>query len=152
MDSDEGASPGTACEDWQDAFCDYDRECGPLYDCRTEVRSVLCKSVSAARRCASALGASPCSDPPDGCSLEDIADVEAAAAACRTFIRRLCDVSVACGTARDQCEAEAKASLDCSVIDVVAPSYDRCLDELGTLSCTTIELPESCVDVFDNLI
>jgi hypothetical protein len=34
----------------------------------------------------------------------------------------------------------------------VAPSYDQCLDELGTLSCTTIELPESCVDVFDNLI
>lgn len=151
-DEDGGTDESSGCEAWQDAFCDYDRNCDGLYDCNTEVRWVTCRSDSEAERCASALDSASCEDPPEDCGLEETIDADPARAACRTFIRELCEDSARCGQSPDACATDAEASLKCSSMDVVSPSYPDCFEDLQAQSCSAGELPSSCLNIFADLI
>lgn len=142
-----GGSGGTrgrgtpACQDWQDALCDFAAdECGlaPRDFCDTQYLGIECLSDDKASACSSAFQAASCGAPPPNCDFADIADPAPAMAKCETFFRTVCELEMRCGGIRpvDQCVTEVMAMKgDCSNALSVDLRYEDCMDSLKSTSC-----------------
>jgi hypothetical protein len=154
-DDGEGSSPGrgsAACQDWQDAICDFaSGECGVIDRpaCDDNYTAISCNSDDRASDCANAFNQATCAAPPASCDLSDLADPAPAQQACTELLSRLCARAVACGMSASAvtCTEEAGAQIDCSLAIGYTLGYDDCLDAVDALSCTAVVLPDVCDDV-----
>lgn len=64
----------------------------------------------------------------------------AAPAKCEAFKGTLCARIVECGASTQrECLDQLSVSIDCATVADVAPSYDACLSELRTFSCSVLD-------------
>ncbi len=143
-----------ACQDYQDALCDWVTRCSPgvpRESCDLVARSIVCREgADDAERCAVAIDASHCNNPPSQCELVDVADAEAARPACEAYLQGVCEAELRCSPelSASDCYAEKAQSLDCSlVIGVKQPGFARCLSDLPEVACDGSLIPESCRDI-----
>src|SRR5690349_12697729 len=140
-DDDDDSPPGrgsVACQDFQDAFCDYASDrCGSTArsDCDHSFKGIECKSDDAASRCANGLNDATCGQPVSGCDFNAIIDPAPAVARCEQLFDRICTHFVDCGTfpTRDSCEPLMTAGLDCSNAVSTSLTYEDCLEQVDDL-------------------
>ena len=79
-----------------------------------------------------------------------------AAQKCDSLVSLLCARAIEClndGTTQDQCVSLVKTDLNCADADAVSSTYDACVSDVQSTSCTlllannTINLPATCMDV-----
>jgi hypothetical protein len=141
-----------ACQQWQDALCDYAVGCGAMTrkDCDAQYQGVTCKSDDVATNCADKFRQSSCGHAPTSCDLDGIADPGPAARACDQLVQRFCERSVMCGISdtQDAClMTPAVQGIDCGKAIAYRLAYEQCLEEVQTLDCTLLQLPNVCNDV-----
>jgi hypothetical protein len=155
-DDDDGddSGPGrgsAACQDWQDAICDFaSGECRALdrATCDDNFKSVTCNSDARATECSNAFNSGSCMAPPPNCDLSDLADPAPARQACEQLLSRLCTHVVDCGMATEAaCLQEARTAVDCSRAIGHSLGFEACIAEIDTLACTVVALPDACDDV-----
>ena len=154
-----GRGRGTpACQDWQDAICDFAAdECGGIAraECDSQYKGAECRSDEQASACANAFNQATCLTPPPNCDAFDIADPAPAIAKCHGFIEAVCETQAGCGTAgtMEECvtEVEAMLSLDCDNALTVDLRYEECLVTLRE-SATCGMLPATALGGCKGLI
>jgi hypothetical protein len=151
--NDSGPGRGSAaCQDWQDAVCDFAvGECRRLdrATCDDNYKSVTCNSDARASECSNALNSATCTSPPASCDLTDLADPAPAQQACDQLLTRLCGHVVECGMIADvaACRQQVNAGIDCTRAVAHSVRFEDCLDAVETLSCMIVALPDICDDV-----
>lgn len=151
----ETAGRGTdACQEWQDAICDFAADkCKGISrsDCEDNYYGVTCKSDKQASDCVAKLKTLSCYNAPIGCDITDVADPKPAIDDCNRFFREFCQKAIECGASAtvDECvdQSQANASVSCDEAIAVGPTYDKCMDDIGDMSCTASDMPDSCTDV-----
>jgi hypothetical protein len=142
---------GTAdCHAWQDAYCDAAADRCALMDrasCDDDARAITCASDQHARDCVTLLRDAPCSMPPLGCSMGEIADPMPAMMACVEFQSRTCEREQSCtGVVVTDCLDTLSSQMDCSRAIGVTVAFDQCLAEVRDVPCSIARLPASCSD------
>ena len=152
-DDSDGEGPvgrGTAaCQDWQDAICDFGAgRCGALdrARCDEQYQGVTCRSDSAASDCSNAFNTAPCTGAPAGCDLSDIADPAPAQQACEALVARVCERQMECDAATtiESCTTMLLMALPCDTAIAYTLAYESCLTAIDTASCTAASLPDVC--------
>jgi hypothetical protein len=136
-----------ACNQWQQAFCDWVGRCNPpaQSECETQAPAIQCTTDQAAQTCADQIKASDCTTFPAGCQLLDLADPAPAIQACNDFIDALCTRSEECEPgSRDACVTDVTSTIDCSAAIGFKLSYEQCISQVRTLDCAATQLPTSC--------
>jgi hypothetical protein len=148
-----GARGTAECHRWQEAFCDLGGTCGSLEPCECieQSSSIECLSDAEATRCADVLESATCSDTGSlaGCQLAEMANPAPAQAGCQLYLTRVCEANERCtGEPAATCVQELAGTganqLDCTRGIGLKLSFEKCIEELGTLPCTAQDLPASC--------
>ena len=129
-----------ACQQWQDALCDWAADqCDGMAraTCDRQAKGVRCSSDSAAVECTATLSAASCDDPATECGVLSMADREPAEQACEEYAQVVCAAEERCGMAvASVCTAALIDQLHCSAAYGVALDYEACLHLLETRECT----------------
>ena len=150
-DDDSPAGRGSAaCQDFQDAACDFGADrCGTTAraTCDRVFKGIECKSDSAASACANALNAATCGQPVGSCDLNAIIDPAPAVTRCMQLVDLVCDHLVSCGSVmtREQCTVGTMGVLDCQNAVSTNLAYETCLEQVEGLSCQASGLPTVCM-------
>jgi hypothetical protein len=148
-----GTTPGggrgsTACQRWQTAACKFVVGCGLLSQsrCDENYKGIACKSDAQASDCAVKFGSATCASAPAACDISDLVDTAPAIASCNQYLDAICKTTTRCSptTTATACHAEVAAQVDCSKAAGLSTSFDTCLRELDTASCTAQAQPDSC--------
>lgn len=143
-----------ACQDWQDAICDFGAdECG-LTDrarCDSQYQGVVCRDDAQASACANDLNAASCLAPPQGCDIRDLADPAPAQAACTTLLSAICERNARCSgstidTERCIAAQEIVLSFDCAQALSIDLRYEHCLELLQDPACGDVPA-DACTNV-----
>ncbi|HEX4355168.1 MAG TPA: hypothetical protein VHZ95_19685 [Polyangiales bacterium] len=111
---------------------------------------MTCRSDDVARSCAHNFNESRCGRASASCDLDSVADPEPAMRACDDLVQHFCARSVSCGVSatQDDCLATPTVmGIDCSKAIAYRLAYEACFQQVDTLDCTVLELPEICSDV-----
>lgn len=148
----ETTSNGRAtCEDWQEAYCGWMDECGPIRraECQARVSTVRCKDSAPVARCVEELSAG--CEAPSGCDAEDVADTNRARAQCLKFQQEYCAQLLSCQPtvypSLGDCVSSFDYLLPCKDAYAVSERYDECVAALEGRACGDQYLPSSCENV-----
>jgi hypothetical protein len=137
-----------ACHKWQGAVCNWMSRCGASTEqvstCREQAAGITCTSDEAANACVTQLSGSSCAEPPVGCDIRDLADPTPALAACDQFVDALCSAAERCGQGKAECLADPTLQTVCVGVIGHKPTFEQCISELGTISCSASDGPAVC--------
>ncbi len=143
-----------ACQDWQDAICDFAVGCGAVdrTTCDSQYKGVECLSDQEASECSNAFNDADCAGPPLACDISDIADPAPAVDKCNTFMQRTCELQNECSdqfATLDECltALEAASGLSCEDAIAVELGYEDCLAALDGLDCRSAIMLDQCEGV-----
>jgi hypothetical protein len=145
-----GAATGrgsAACQDWQKAVCGFIVGCGAATQstCDGNYQTIACKSDAQAASCTAKFRSATCQTPPAGCDLSDLGDPAPAVKACNDYLDAACKANERCsGTAAADCRATVGGGIDCSKAIGVGLSFETCMSELGSMSCSAGTFPTAC--------
>ena len=138
-----------ACQDWQDAACDFIADECNLYsrvECNTQFQGVFCKSDQQASDCSNTISKAQCGTSIEGCQLVDVADAAPAIKMCNELTEAVCAWQARCGDSRSpaQCKEAYAANIDCDMAVSINLQFETCLRAVNEKDCSQSALPPSC--------
>ncbi len=154
-DDDDGDSDATgpgrgsaACQDWQDALCDFVTGCGfaSRSTCDEQYQGVVCQSDERATGCSNSFNSASCAAPPPGCDIQDLADPEPAVRMCNELTQIICAHDQECGSpaTAQECISTVESTYQCSDAVAISLRYEECVGEIQSLACTAMAAPAVC--------
>ena len=141
-----------ACQDFQDAVCDFAADHCHVSErgtCDHAFQGIECKSDAVASACANSLNDAACGAAVPTCDLSQIIDTQPAIAHCQELIAKLCAHLAQCGqtASLDSCLASPPTGgLDCLQAASVGLGYEDCLQQIDDWSCGA-QTPRICSEV-----
>jgi hypothetical protein len=141
-----------SCRIWQDAVCDhFADECGAVNRklCDAQYQSVTCRSDAVADSCTHMLRDADCGEARAECLIDGVANPEPAQAACDSLVDTFCERSTACGVSasKETCITDNTRLVRCGLAVGYQLSFETCLEEIPSIDCDVLRLPEPCSDV-----
>ncbi len=138
-----------ACQDWQDAACDFIADECNFYsraECDAQFQGVVCKSDQQASDCSNTLNKAQCGTSIEGCQLVDVADSAPAIKMCDDLTETVCSWQARCGDSRSlaECKEAYAAKIDCNMAVSVNLQYETCIRQVKAQDCARTTLPPSC--------
>jgi len=114
--------------------------------CPEQANAITCASDAKANSCANTITNSPCTTPPVGCDVRDVADPAPAVAACNQFLDEVCAWNTRCdpSTTAEACRAQLVTTVDCTKVIGFKLGFEQCMTEVKALACGTMMLPAVC--------
>jgi len=138
-----------ACQDFQDALCDFTADRCHTLDrgsCDAMLSGIECVSDADASRCANAANEASCGQPVRECDLLALIDSAPAVMGCQRLRSAVCAHASECGLVADRetCESTTESTgLDCTQAISVTPELEQCLDAVDAADCSTL-VPNAC--------
>lgn len=129
-----------ACQDWQDAACDFASDlCGwrPREACDVEFWSYECLSDETALACADTLRTIATCTTPSECDAPAIVDPAPARAKCEDLAKAICAVETRCDPAVSMslCIESRRLDLQCAQALGASLTYEECLEAVTNATC-----------------
>lgn len=138
-----------ACQDWQDAICDFAADmCGGVSreQCDRQYRGFECETDAKASECANMLNDASCGSAAQ-CDWRDVANTRPAVEKCGRLVEAICGYEVRCGGA-DAAECMGRRELelgDCSLAIGATMEYESCLQTVESAPCAKpLDLQSAC--------